>query len=151
MGWWTISSLYSKHHPCRLCYCTSLHAPSIVLFLLFRILNSWTGVRSCWGSRKREEKSSKGTPLPLFAPLIQPCGTRKSSDLSLSVGRGPPCTQTHPCRPPRTHTTHTWFSFVGSEVRRRWIIIIGRTWGGRRAGMTDNQQKHAQWISQQLF
>lgn len=34
--------------------------------------------------------------------------------------------------PLSAHIAYTWFKFVGSEVRHRWIIIIGQTWGRRR-------------------
>lgn len=29
--------------------------------------------------------------------------------------------------PLSAHIAYTWFKFVGSEVRHRWIIIIGQT------------------------
>lgn len=44
---------------------------------------------------------------PPLLPSIEPCGTSQGSDLSLSIGRGPPCTQTRSrlplLRPRRPH------------------------------------------------
>lgn len=82
------------------------------------MINTWTSICPAWQNEDKIENQKK-----VFPP---PGGTRNSSDLSLSIGRGPPCTQT--LMPPFcTDTAHTWFSFVGSEVRHRLMFSIGHT------------------------
>lgn len=134
-GWCIVSSQDSAP---RRCYCNSLQA-SLVFSLLCNGLNGKHVAKSAVLLEGRKINQEERPPSSLCTPpssmrcqekFRSVTQRRQGSSLHINAFRPPP-------PPPLQHPqhTHTWFSFVGSEVR---IIIIGSTWCSHSEGMAEN-------------